>query len=40
MESGFSQQNADPEWKFAGTFYDEGITGRKQEERDGLKSLF
>lgn len=31
--------NANPEWEYAGLYYDEGISGTKVEKRDGLQAL-
>lgn len=31
--------NANPEWEYAGLYYDEGISGTKVEKREGLLSL-
>lgn len=30
---------ANPEWEFAGLYYDEGITGTKKDKRKGLQSM-
>lgn len=30
---------SNPEWEYAGLYYDEGISGTKKDKRDGLKAL-